>query len=110
MEVAETLEPFSKIVYGTRLVAFFKNYYGTRLVALPRYTRKHKCSFQKARSFGKSREAFGSQNRILLNRRPHENLKGDGIWRQRASFSAKARLPLGFFLGLVCKKILKQKP
>ncbi len=63
----------------------------------------NKCSFQKSWRFGESGEAFGSQNRILLNHRPHENLKDDGIWGQRPSFSTKSRLPLGFFWGLVCE-------
>ena len=43
-------------------------------------------------------------------RRPHKNLEDDGIWRQRASFSAKTRLLLGFLLVLFCKKSLNQKP
>ena len=55
-------------------------------------------------------EAFGSQNRILLNRGPHENLKDDGIWRQRTSFSAKIGLPLRLLWGLFDETVLHRKP
>ena len=50
-----------------------------------------------------------SQNRILVNRRPHEKLKDNGIWTQRATFFRKIGVPLGVFWRFFCEKILNQK-
>ena len=40
---------------------------------------------------------LSNQNRILLNRRPHQNLIDNEIWTQRATFSTKIGVQLGLF-------------
>ena len=39
-----------------------------------------------------------NQNRILLKRRPHQNLIDNEIWTPWATFSTKSGVPIGLFL------------
>ena len=50
-----------------------------------------------------------NQNRILLNRRPHQNLIDNEIWTQRATFSTKIGVPLGLFWQFFGDFLLNQK-
>ena len=50
-----------------------------------------------------------NQNRILLNRRPHQNLIDNEIWTQWATFSTKSGVPLRLFWCFFCEFLLNQK-
>ena len=50
-----------------------------------------------------------NQNRILLKRRPHQNLIDNEIWTPWATFSTKSGVPIGLFLCLFCDFIPNQK-
>ena len=50
-----------------------------------------------------------NQHRILLNRRPHQNLIDNEIWTQRATFSTKIGVPLGLFWRFFCDFLPNQK-
>ena len=50
-----------------------------------------------------------NQNRILLQRRPHQNLIDNEIWTPWATFSTKSGVPIGLFLRFFCNFIPNQK-
>ena len=50
-----------------------------------------------------------NQHRILLNRRPHQNLIDNEIWTQRATFSTKIGVPLGLFWRFFCDFLPNRK-
>ena len=67
----------------------------------------------------KSRPAYASKRRSNLagsacqyspKSTPHENMKSNGIWTQRATFSTKVGVPLGLFLRFLGKISLNHKP
>ena len=55
------------------------------------------------------RSTPSNQNRMLLNRRPHQNLIDGEIWTQRATFSTKIGVPLGLFWRFFCDFLPNQK-
>ena len=50
-----------------------------------------------------------NQNRILLKRRPHQNLIDNEIWTPWATFSTKSGVLIGLFLCFFCDFIPNQK-
>ena len=50
-----------------------------------------------------------NQNRILLKRRPHQNLIDNEIWTQWATFSTKSGVPIWLFSRFFCDLIPNQK-